>query len=120
MPAQRLAAVEVAAGLRTVGVDGAEEGGGIESDAGAVAALVHAAHARVLGDEFRGNNVTGPQLDHKVAAASATGARGKIGMGVDEASGPHGPGIATYLARTQCHLVGDRWIGTVPVFGDTG
>lgn len=98
MPAQRLAAVEVAAGLRSVGVDGAEEGGGIEGDAGAVAALVHAAHARVLGDEFRGNNVAGPQLDHEVAAAAATGARGKIGMGVDE-------GIRTTRAwNSDCSL----------------
>jgi hypothetical protein len=50
--AERLAAVEVAASLRTAFVDGAEPGERIEGDARAVAALLHAAHAAVLDHEL--------------------------------------------------------------------
>jgi hypothetical protein len=84
LPAKIFAPVEVPAGLRSVGVNRAKERGGIEGHAGPVAALVHAAHAGMLGDEFLRHAVARPQLHHKVAAAAAAGARGKVGMRVDE------------------------------------
>lgn len=77
------AAREVAAGLRALRVDRAEQGGGIEGDAGAVAALVHAAGAVMLRDVFLGHVIARAQLHHEVAAAAAAGARGKVGMRVD-------------------------------------
>ena len=64
LAAERLAAAEVAARLWAGVVDGAEKGRGIESDAGAVAALVHATHAVVLRDECLRHVVARPQLDH--------------------------------------------------------
>jgi len=48
LTAERLTAVEIPAGLGTLIVDRAETGDRIERDAGPVAALVHAAFARVL------------------------------------------------------------------------
>lgn len=78
---EAFAAVEIAAGLRAAVVDGAEARGPIQGHAGAVAVLVHAAHAGVHGDQFLGNDITRPELDHQVAATAAAGARRKVGMG---------------------------------------
>ena len=82
-PAKGFAAVEIAAGLRAISVNGTEERGGIEGDTGAVAVLVHAAHTGVFGDEFLRHVVTRPQFNHEMAAAAAAGARGKVGVWID-------------------------------------
>ena len=79
-PAKSLAAVEVPAGLRPIGVDGAKGRGQIEGDTGAVAVLVHAAGSGVLDDEMPGDHIAGPQLDHQMTATAAAGAGGKIGV----------------------------------------
>ncbi len=76
--AQCLAALEIAAGLRPVGVDGAEHRRDIEGDARTVATLVHAAHAVVLGDKFRRHDIVRPQLDYQMTATAAAGAQWKI------------------------------------------
>ena len=81
--AKTFTAVEIAAGLRSVSVNGAEECGRIESDTGAVAALVHAASVRMLDDEMAGHHIPLPQLDHQMAATATTGTGGKIGVKVD-------------------------------------
>ena len=82
-PTETFAAVEIAAGLRPVGVDGAEHTDGIEGDAGAVAALVHAACAGVLDDKLFRHHITHSQFDHQMAATAAAGAGGKIRVEVD-------------------------------------
>ncbi len=79
LAAEGAAAVEVAAGLRPRVVDGAEEGGGIEGHAGAVAALVHAGHAIMGGDQFLRDAVAGAEFDNEMAATPAAGAGRKIG-----------------------------------------
>lgn len=85
VPAKTFTAVKVAAGLRTGFVDRAEERDRIKGDARAVATLIHAAHAGVFGDVCLGHDVARPQLDHEMAAAAAAGARGKVGMEIDDA-----------------------------------
>ena len=78
--AQRLAAVKIAAGLRPLCVDRAEQGGRIERDARAVAVLVHARDACVHRREVGGHDVARAEFDHEVAATAAAGARRKIRM----------------------------------------
>lgn len=77
---------EVAAGLRALLVDGAEQRDRIEGDAGAIAALVHATGALALDDEFLGDVISRTQLHHEMATAATAGTRGKIGMGIDGAT----------------------------------
>lgn len=81
--AKTLPAIEIAAGLRARVVDRAQQGDRVEGDAGAVATLVHAAGAGVLGDVFLGHVIARAQFDHQVAAAAAAGARGKVGVEID-------------------------------------
>jgi hypothetical protein len=50
-PAKTFAALEVAARLWSILVDGAEFSQGVEGDAGAIATLIHAAHSLVLDHE---------------------------------------------------------------------
>jgi hypothetical protein len=97
LPAKIFAPVEVAAGLWPVGVDGTKERGGIEGHAGPIAALVHAAHAIVFGDELFRHGIARPQFHHEVAAAAAAGAGRKVGMSVD---GPRRQ-VAGVLAMTD-------------------
>ena len=59
-------------------VDRAEARGGIEGHAGAVAVLVHAAHAGMDSDQLLGDHVARAELDHQMAATAAAGARGKV------------------------------------------
>jgi hypothetical protein len=81
---QAFAAIEVAARLRPILINGAELSDGVEGDASAVAALVHAADAAVLDHKCLRHLVhSGFQLDHQVAAAAAAGARRKIRVGGD-------------------------------------
>ena len=68
-------------------VDRAELRDGVEGDASAVAALVHAADAAVLDHKCLRHLVhSGFQFDHQVAAAAASGARWKVGVGGDAPS----------------------------------
>jgi hypothetical protein len=85
LSAEVFAAVEVAAGLRPVGVDGAKQRGGIEGDARPVAALVHATCAVVFDNELLWHRIACSQLDHLKTAAAATGAGRKVGVGVNGA-----------------------------------
>ncbi len=96
LAAETFTAIEITAGLRSVGVDGAEVCGWIEGDTGAVAALIHAASAGMLHHEFLRHDVARPQLDHQVAAAAAAGARGKIRMRVDGTRVGRCPTMANY------------------------
>ena len=79
--ADAVAAVQVAAGARTAGVDGAEPRGGIEGDTGSVALLVHAARAIACGDELFRHTVARSEFHHEMAALAATGAERKIRIG---------------------------------------
>jgi hypothetical protein len=94
LAAERLAAGEVPAGLGAGRVDRAEHARRIQGDAGAIAALVHAARAVMLDYEFLRHHVTGPQFDHQVAAAAAAGAGREIEVGGDgtTTAGPAGVG----------------------------
>lgn len=73
---ERRAAREVATGLRALLVDRAETRDGIECDASAVAALIEAAHAAVLDDEFLRHAVPGAQFHDEMTAAAAARAGG--------------------------------------------
>lgn len=55
LAAERLTAVEIPAGLGTLVVDRAQPGDWVQGDAGAIAALIHAALALVLDDEPSGH-----------------------------------------------------------------
>jgi hypothetical protein len=79
--AETLAAVEIAAGLRAVLVDGAELRHRVEGHAGAVPVLLHAAHAVMLDHKFRWHGIAGSEFDHQMAATAAAGAGWEIGMG---------------------------------------
>lgn len=92
LPAERFAAVEIAAGLRARFVDRAKPRRAVEGDAGTVAVLIHAARAVVRDDEFFRHEITGAQLDHQVAATAAAGAGRKIDVRVD-ASHPDSAGV---------------------------
>jgi hypothetical protein len=61
--------VEVAAGLRAGFVDGAELRRGVEGDTGAVAVLLHAAHAVVFDHEGLGHGVAGADGQFRRPAA---------------------------------------------------
>ena len=108
--AKTFTAVEIAAGLRSVSVNGAEECGRIESDTGAVATLVHAARAGMLDDEMAGHHIPWPQLDHQMAATATTGTRRKIGMKVDASRGQHSRCLATFSWRGGAGGSGKRII----------
>lgn len=99
LPAKIFTALKVAAGLRTGFVDRAEERDRIKGDARSVAPLIHAAHAGVLGDVLLRHVIARPQLDHEMAAAAATGARGKVGMEIDAST------------RTGRRALGDDGVG---------
>jgi len=78
------AAGEVAASLRPRVVNGAKGGHGIQGDARTVAALVHATHAGMNGDEFFRHTIVRAKLDHEVATTAATGAGWEIGNRRDD------------------------------------
>lgn len=85
LAAEGFAAVEVATGLRALVVDRAELRDGVQGDAGAVAALIHATRAVVFDDEFFRRVIACAELDHPMTATAAAGAGGKIGVRVDGA-----------------------------------
>ena len=82
-PTETFAAVEIAAGLRPVGINRAKHRDRIESDTGAIAALVHAAGTGVLDNKFFRHHLARPQLNYEVAAAAAARTGRKIGVKVD-------------------------------------
>lgn len=82
--AEAFAAGEIAAGLGSVDVDGAELGDGIEGDTRTIAPLVHTARAVMLDDQFLRDHITRPQLDHQMAATAAAGAGWNVGVRGDD------------------------------------
>ena len=87
LAAEAVAAIEVAAGLRTGLVDRAEAGHRVQGHAGAVALLVHAARAGVLDDEVLRHPVTCAQFDHQMTAPATAGAGREIGVGLQRKYG---------------------------------
>lgn len=83
LTAERFATVEIAAGLRAGFVERAKPRYRIERDAGAVAVLIHAAHAIVFDNKFLGDEIARAQLDYQMAAAATTGAGREIGVSFD-------------------------------------
>lgn len=77
--AELAAAVELTANPRTIFVDGTGARDRVQRDAGAIALLVHEAHAVILDDVLLRHKVhVGFQLDQQVAATGATDAGGNI------------------------------------------
>jgi len=80
LSAKSFASIELTASQRTLFVDRAKMCRRIQRDAGAVAALLHAACAVVFDDECFRHCIACPQFNHQVAATTAASTKRKIGV----------------------------------------